>query len=714
MMKTSSPRAILSGSVSDVDLASLIDASSLGRRALRLELIGPSGAVIGHVILKGGKIVSASAGAVNGLDALKRISSSNGAQARFRVVNADLQALPPEPIGVVSQFRDISKTGVYQTLPDDEKPPPASRVGKRVQMMEGSLEDFDLATLMQSVSLGRSGVELEIFDRADNLVGTVSVKSGKILSAHARELQGIGAIYELLESPSDFRFAVFRREVMSESMEAIGSVQDVLLGHATDSAPHRGTTPPPPPAHRTTRPPPPVAAATPAAVTAQSITTVRPPASVRSQIVILQGLVSDVDVASLLQTISLGRQIIEISLAHGDETLGMIRLKAGHVLSAVARSHTGVTAVAALLQAPAEARFTVTRLNDAVVSEPIGSIANVLMRAASEAPFEPTLLAASAPVTRTAIMEGTFADVDLGILLQTVGLSRTSTAIEVFADHALIATIYLKAGMLLDVEGQGPTAIDTLNELRRATSGRRFKVFRVNNAPLPSSALGSIGDLLARVAVSLPPPDTTEVIERVVLKEAAPPPNARIALVMEESVAQRRLGGVAWAGISIGVIALVGVLGFAAREIFRDAPVQALNSSPAVTISATPRAATSATPSGAPAAPAATAAATTATVAPPPVSAAVATAAPTPAPTQPLAKGVAQLQEALRGHGFDPGAVDNVWGPRTRAALIAFQRARGLPQTGTINPDTMLALGSKPVAPGLVTPPPATQENRRP
>ena len=53
---------------------------------------------------------------------------------------------------------------------------------------------------------------------------------------------------------------------------------------------------------------------------------------------------------------------------------------------------------------------------------------------------------------------------------------------------------------------------------------------------------------------------------------------------------------------------------------------------------------------------------------------------------------VASLQQALRDAGFDPGPIDGDFGPRTRAAVVAFQQARGLTVDGVVGPQTWGAL----------------------
>jgi hypothetical protein len=52
-----------------------------------------------------------------------------------------------------------------------------------------------------------------------------------------------------------------------------------------------------------------------------------------------------------------------------------------------------------------------------------------------------------------------------------------------------------------------------------------------------------------------------------------------------------------------------------------------------------------------------------------------------------------QAQQKLSVLGYDPGTVDGVLGPRTRQALQAFQQDHDLPSTGTLDAQTLEALG---------------------
>jgi len=53
---------------------------------------------------------------------------------------------------------------------------------------------------------------------------------------------------------------------------------------------------------------------------------------------------------------------------------------------------------------------------------------------------------------------------------------------------------------------------------------------------------------------------------------------------------------------------------------------------------------------------------------------------------------VYEVQQALKSRGYDPGPADNVMGPRTKEALIKFQKDNGLP-VGNLNMETLRALG---------------------
>ncbi|NNG67269.1 LysM peptidoglycan-binding domain-containing protein [Caldanaerobacter subterraneus] len=53
---------------------------------------------------------------------------------------------------------------------------------------------------------------------------------------------------------------------------------------------------------------------------------------------------------------------------------------------------------------------------------------------------------------------------------------------------------------------------------------------------------------------------------------------------------------------------------------------------------------------------------------------------------------VVNLQARLKSLGFDPGPIDGIFGPKTEAAVKAYQQSRGLPPTGIVDETTWNAL----------------------
>ncbi|MBX7100388.1 MAG: peptidoglycan-binding protein [Myxococcaceae bacterium] len=74
---------------------------------------------------------------------------------------------------------------------------------------------------------------------------------------------------------------------------------------------------------------------------------------------------------------------------------------------------------------------------------------------------------------------------------------------------------------------------------------------------------------------------------------------------------------------------------------------------------------------------------------------------------------VKELQSRLQAQGFDPGPVDGDYGPRTRAAVTAFQQAHGLEVDGVAGPKTWAALEAPQAAqtPPVVDPVPPPAPN---
>jgi hypothetical protein len=63
-----------------------------------------------------------------------------------------------------------------------------------------------------------------------------------------------------------------------------------------------------------------------------------------------------------------------------------------------------------------------------------------------------------------------------------------------------------------------------------------------------------------------------------------------------------------------------------------------------------------------------------------------------PAQPKPRQLDMRTIQQTLKKEGFNPGEIDGDWGPKTKAAVTAFQKAHGLEVDGVVGPKTMAAL----------------------
>jgi peptidoglycan hydrolase-like protein with peptidoglycan-binding domain len=61
---------------------------------------------------------------------------------------------------------------------------------------------------------------------------------------------------------------------------------------------------------------------------------------------------------------------------------------------------------------------------------------------------------------------------------------------------------------------------------------------------------------------------------------------------------------------------------------------------------------------------------------------------------------VREAQQALKDKGFDPGPADGVNGPKTRSAVMDFQKQQNLDPDGKLGPKTLGVLGVKDTGPG--------------
>ena len=211
----------------------------------------------------------------------------------------------------------------------------------RTTVMEGDFGEFDLASVLQVVSIGRQYTGVEVFDDGGHVLGTLYLKSGKILAANSGAASGFDAVASLMRGGRHKRFSVYRTEPFSDVLSPVGSVGDILL----------------------------------------KLTETEPTSDER--IPVMEGSLIEFDLLSVLQVISIGRQFTAVELSDGrGEVLGVIKLKAGKVLSASAGHLSGIDAIRRLARCPGESRFVVFRSRGAIAEHHLGPLAQILIKLA--------------------------------------------------------------------------------------------------------------------------------------------------------------------------------------------------------------------------------------------------------------------------------------------------------------------------------------------
>lgn len=97
----------------------------------------------------------------------------------------------------------------------------------KIGVMQGSLQDFDLPSVLQVVGLGRqyTGVDVRL---ENGLQGTVFVKSGKVVSVQANDSSGVEALARLVGFGRG-SFSVFRSETPPSLPQPIGPLRQLLV-----------------------------------------------------------------------------------------------------------------------------------------------------------------------------------------------------------------------------------------------------------------------------------------------------------------------------------------------------------------------------------------------------------------------------------------------------------------------------------------------------
>lgn len=103
---------------------------------------------------------------------------------------------------------------------------------ERIAVMEGELDGIDLVEILQVVGIGRQYTGVELLKADHSVLGTLFIKSGKVVSAVSGEAEGKDAFFQLFQQMSKESrkfFHVFRMPTPEQLAEPIGALGNLLI-----------------------------------------------------------------------------------------------------------------------------------------------------------------------------------------------------------------------------------------------------------------------------------------------------------------------------------------------------------------------------------------------------------------------------------------------------------------------------------------------------
>lgn len=634
------PELILRGQLQELDLGTLLSALQLGRQYLTLDLFDAGGEHHGSLSVKSGRVVSASVGDKTGADAVRQLLYSTEA-SEFHV-----RLQPP---GVEAELEPVGTIAALSHATEAEPEPDCTRVVQGVLSESLSLDD-----LLRVVAFTRQHVIVELSDDAGTLLGQVRAKSGKILSAQAGELVALAAVQELLRAPVGTTFVLYTDPQSVEQLHPLGTFADVLARAAErPSVPSNG--------FRKTLPPP--------------LPRSRRNSETAPQARILEGSLDEFELSHVLRVLSTSRQHFELHVRDdAAKSVGVIDVKSGFIVGASTEKLKGLAAARELLGAR-NGRFVAIRRAEPTSDRPALASVNELLQpeAASKVADDTQPLSQTVDSGKgVPVLDGKLGDLDVASLLRVAAASRQYTGVHIF-DKARrpIGSIYVKGGHIVRAKAQEATGVAAVRRLLHSPRDFIFLVQRYPSAPQVTTAIGSIASVLERAGAATTQPAFT-----------APPPEAAATEPHSRPNGSSSLMGAA--ALGAGLVLLGGIATALVMNVTAPPPATVTTLSPITT-----------TPPQPPQ-----------TLAPPvppeppeneakaePAATADAANSGKNDPASALSKAtIASLQAGLHQLGYETGPIDGKVGPRTTAAIKAFQYAEHLQADGTLSPPTRAVL----------------------
>ena len=190
---------ILHGDISDASFEEMLEVLQLSEQSLVVSFMR-GGAEIGTLTVMSERVLAATAGALRGIEAFRRLYADHG--ETFEVRRAAGES-PSEALGSVAE---LLADGQQRLAFVD---PTSVPQGRRSLFMRGKLSDFPLDLIIASLDLSRQPMEL-VLRRDEEILHSVQLKAGRIAAVDGASGEGVDEALAAIRTDPGADFLVYR------------------------------------------------------------------------------------------------------------------------------------------------------------------------------------------------------------------------------------------------------------------------------------------------------------------------------------------------------------------------------------------------------------------------------------------------------------------------------------------------------------------------
>ena len=190
---------ILHGNVTDASFEEILEVLQLSEQPLVVSFMR-GGAEIGTLSVMSEQVLAATAGALRGIEAFRRLYADHGEAFEVRRASGGAAS---QALGSVTELLAEGE----QRLPFVD--PTSAPQRERSLFMQGKLSDFPLDFIIGSLDLSRQSMELEL-RRDEKILHRVQLKAGRIAAVNGTSGDGVDAALAAIRADPGDEFLIYR------------------------------------------------------------------------------------------------------------------------------------------------------------------------------------------------------------------------------------------------------------------------------------------------------------------------------------------------------------------------------------------------------------------------------------------------------------------------------------------------------------------------